>query len=65
MTTNTVTKAVVAAAAGGRRFALQTIPGLLLVIGAAWAGTADGAGWTEWYECIMSAGRDRVYRCGE
>jgi uncharacterized membrane protein (DUF4010 family) len=38
LTTNTVTKAVAAAAAGGRRFALQTIPGLVLVILAAWAG---------------------------
>jgi len=38
MTANTATKAVVAAAAGGRRFGLQTIPGLLLVIGAAWTG---------------------------
>jgi uncharacterized membrane protein (DUF4010 family) len=39
MTANTVTKAAVAAAAGGRRFALQTIPGLVLVMGAAWAPT--------------------------
>ena len=38
MTTNTITKAVAAAAAGGRTFALQTVPGLLLVIGAAWVG---------------------------
>jgi uncharacterized membrane protein (DUF4010 family) len=38
LTTNTVTKALAAAAAGGRRFALQTIPGLVLVILAAWAG---------------------------
>ncbi len=38
LSTNTVTKAVAAAAAGGRRFALETIPGLLLVILAAWAG---------------------------
>ncbi len=44
MTANTATKAVVAAAAGGRRFALQTIPGLLLVIGAAWAGTGMAPG---------------------
>lgn len=39
MSTNTVSKAVAAVTAGGRRFALQTIPGLLLVIGSAWAGT--------------------------
>ncbi|HEX7614048.1 MAG TPA: MgtC/SapB family protein [Thermoanaerobaculia bacterium] len=38
MTTNTVSKIVLAAMAGGRRFALQVVPGLLLVIGAAWAG---------------------------
>jgi uncharacterized membrane protein (DUF4010 family) len=37
-TANTVTKAVVAATTGGRRFAMQTIPGLVLVILAAWAG---------------------------
>jgi uncharacterized membrane protein (DUF4010 family) len=43
LTTNTVTKAVAAAAAGGRRFALQTIPGLLLVILAAWAGALVAA----------------------
>ena len=54
MTTNAVTKAVVAAAAGGRRFAFQTVPGLVLVIGAAWAGTrlapaASGAN-TSWRE---------------
>ncbi len=44
MTTNTLTKAVVAAAAGGRRFAVQTIAGLVLVIGAAWAGTRIAPG---------------------
>lgn len=38
MTTNAITKAVAAATAGGRRFALQTIPGLVLVMAAAWAG---------------------------
>jgi len=38
LTSNTVTKTVVAAASGGRRFAWETIPGLLLVILAAWAG---------------------------
>ena len=38
VTTNTFTKAVVAISNGGRRFALQIIPGLILVIVAAWAG---------------------------
>jgi uncharacterized membrane protein (DUF4010 family) len=38
MSTNTVGKAVAAVTAGGRRFAAQTIPGLLLIILAAWAG---------------------------
>jgi uncharacterized membrane protein (DUF4010 family) len=38
LTTNTVTKGLAAAATGGRRFALQTIPGLVAVILAAWAG---------------------------
>jgi uncharacterized membrane protein (DUF4010 family) len=36
LTTNTVTKAVLAVTAGGWRFAVQIIPGLILVIGAAW-----------------------------
>ncbi len=36
LTANTITKAVLAAAGGGRRFALQVIPGLLLVIAGAW-----------------------------
>ena len=38
LTTNTVTKAVVAITTGGRTFALRIIPGLLLVIVAAWLG---------------------------
>jgi uncharacterized membrane protein (DUF4010 family) len=38
LTTNTITKAVAAITTGGARFALQVIPGLLLVILAAWAG---------------------------
>jgi len=37
LTTNTITKAVAAITTGGARFALQVIPGLLLVILAAWA----------------------------
>jgi uncharacterized membrane protein (DUF4010 family) len=40
LTTNTVTKAVVAVTTGGRGFALRIIPGLLLVILAAWLGWA-------------------------
>lgn len=38
MTTNTVTKIVMAVANGDRAFALRVVPGLLLVIAAAWAG---------------------------
>jgi uncharacterized membrane protein (DUF4010 family) len=38
LTTNTVTKAVLATSTGGRRFAIQVIPGLLLLLAAAWAG---------------------------
>ena len=38
-TTNTVTKMVFAVTAGGRLFALYVIPGLLLMLAAAWAGT--------------------------
>ena len=37
-TTNTVTKMVFAVTAGGRTFALYVIPGLLLMLVAAWAG---------------------------
>jgi uncharacterized membrane protein (DUF4010 family) len=36
LTMNTVGKMAVAISSGGRRFALQIIPGLLIVIGAAW-----------------------------
>ncbi|HZX87248.1 MAG TPA: DUF4010 domain-containing protein, partial [Reyranella sp.] len=38
LTTNTVTKMVFAVTAGGRLFALYVIPGLLLMLAAAWAG---------------------------
>lgn len=38
LTTNTVTKIVLAFAAGNRAFALAVVPGLLLVVAAAWAG---------------------------
>lgn len=37
-TTNTVTKVIVAATAGGRAFALRVVPGVLLVAAAAWLG---------------------------
>ncbi|HST10268.1 MAG TPA: DUF4010 domain-containing protein [Terriglobales bacterium] len=36
-TTNTISKMAVAVSSGGRHYAMQIIPGLLLVIGAAWA----------------------------
>ena len=36
LTTNTITKAVLAITAGGSRFTMQVVPGLILVIGAAW-----------------------------
>jgi uncharacterized membrane protein (DUF4010 family) len=36
LTTNTVTKAVLAVTAGGRRFAIPIVPGLILVIAVAW-----------------------------
>ena len=38
ITTNTVTKAIFAVAAGGRAFALYVLPGLVLLVVAAWAG---------------------------
>ena len=38
MTTNTITKAVIAHSNGGRLFAMRVIPGLVLVIAAAWLG---------------------------
>ncbi|HSO75517.1 MAG TPA: DUF4010 domain-containing protein, partial [Blastocatellia bacterium] len=40
LTTNTLTKAVVAVTTGGRKFAFRIIPGLVLVILAAWLGWA-------------------------
>jgi uncharacterized membrane protein (DUF4010 family) len=36
LTTNTITKVVLAITSGGRRFALHVVPGLLLVIASAW-----------------------------
>jgi uncharacterized membrane protein (DUF4010 family) len=38
LTTNTVSKIVVAFASGGRLFAMQVVPGLLLTVAAAWMG---------------------------
>ena len=38
LTTNTITKVVLARTTGGRAFALRVVPGLILVIAAAWAG---------------------------
>lgn len=38
MSANTVTKIVLAVVSGGRRFALQIVPGLLLALGAGWVG---------------------------
>ena len=37
-TTNTISKAIIAASTGGRSFALQVIPGLAIMIVAAWVG---------------------------
>jgi uncharacterized membrane protein (DUF4010 family) len=38
LTTNTLTKAFVAASSGHRRFAAQVVPGLVALVGAAWLG---------------------------
>jgi hypothetical protein len=38
ITTNTIGKMVFAVSAGGRSFALYVIPGLILLVAAAWAG---------------------------
>ena len=40
LTTNTVSKVVFASVAGGRRFAAQVVPGLVLMIAATWIGLA-------------------------
>ena len=40
LTTNTLSKIVIASWSGGRRFAAQVVPGLILVIVAAWIGLA-------------------------
>jgi uncharacterized membrane protein (DUF4010 family) len=36
LTTNTITKAVLAFTAGGRGFAARVVPGLIVMIGALW-----------------------------
>lgn len=41
-TTNTVTKIIVAATAGGRAFAIRVVPGVILVAAAAWGGALFG-----------------------
>jgi uncharacterized membrane protein (DUF4010 family) len=38
MTTNTVTKIIMAVTNGDRAFVMRVVPGLVLVIAAAWAG---------------------------
>lgn len=43
LTTNTLTKMTFAVGAGGRGFAVRVVPGLILVIGAAWLGAMLGA----------------------
>ncbi len=40
LTTNTISKVVFASVAGGRRFAAQVVPGLVLMIAATWLGLA-------------------------
>ncbi len=42
LSTNTVSKLVVAGMSGGRQFAIRVIPGLVLVLFAAWAGSLVG-----------------------
>jgi hypothetical protein len=42
LTTNTISKVVVAVATGSRRFAVEVIAGLVIVILAAWAGMFIG-----------------------
>ena len=44
LTTNTISKAAIAISTGGRRFAMQIIPGLVIVIAAAWAAAAFALG---------------------
>ncbi len=44
LTTNTISKAAIAISTGGRRFAMQIIPGLVIVIAAAWGAAAFALG---------------------
>jgi uncharacterized membrane protein (DUF4010 family) len=37
LSTNTITKSVLAVTSGGLRFGIQVVPGLLLVVASAWA----------------------------
>lgn len=46
LTSNTLTKIVMAASSGGWTFALRVVPGLILVALAAWAGTFAALLWT-------------------
>ncbi|MGB8563673.1 MAG: hypothetical protein WCD83_09685, partial [Pseudolabrys sp.] len=39
--TNTISKMIIAGISGGRSFALRVIPGLIIVVLAAWAGTLN------------------------
>jgi hypothetical protein len=39
LSTNSISKMIIAGISGGRSFALRVIPGLIIVVLAAWAGT--------------------------
>ena len=41
LSTNTISKMIIAGISGGRSFALRVIPGLIIVVLAAWAGTLN------------------------
>jgi len=61
LTTNTVSKTAFAISSGGRRYAMQIIPGLVIVIGAAWAAAAFSLGhWVTWHSwrCELPPVRD-------
>jgi len=61
LTTNTVSKTAFAISSGGRRYAMQIIPGLVIVIGAAWAAAAfslvESVTWYSW-RCELPPVRD-------
>ena len=44
LTTNTLSKIAVAISSGGRRYAMQVIPGLVIVIAAAWVAVFSSLG---------------------